>query len=155
MDDKLFKPKLVTYTAKKKEDDISQIFIDSLEHAIRNIYGKHKFIKEVKMSKEDKRKFDNAVDCHICEDSLNGDKVLDHCHLTGNYRGAAHNECNINYKVPTFYPVIFHNLSGYDAHLFIKNLGVTDGNIKCIPNNEEKYISFTKDIVVDSFVSKN
>ena len=82
------------------------------------------------------------------------DKVLDHCHLTGKYRGAAHNECNLNYKIPKFFPVIFHNLSGYDAHLFIKNLGVTKGNINCIPNNEEKYISFTKQILVDTFTNK-
>ena len=41
---------------------------------------------------------------------------------------------------------MFHNLSGYDSHLFIKNLGFSEGNIDCIPNNEEKYISFTKRI---------
>jgi hypothetical protein len=126
MDNNLFKPKLVTYMAKSANDDISQIFVDSLEHALKNIYGKHKFIKKVKMNMEDQQNYDAAVDCHICEGRLDGDKVLDHCHLTGNYRGAAHNDCNINYKVPTFYPVIFHNLSGYDAHLFIRNLGVTD-----------------------------
>ena len=50
--------------------------------------------------------------------------------------------------------MIFHNLSGYDAHLFVKNLGKTEGNIKCIPNNEEKYISFSKDIVVDEYTNK-
>ena len=47
--------------------------------------------------------------------------------------------------------MIFHNLSGYDAHLFVKNLGKSKGNIKCIPNNEEKYISFSKEIVVDDY----
>ena len=47
--------------------------------------------------------------------------------------------------------MIFHNLSGYDSHLFVKNLGRTDGNIKCIPNNEEKYISFSKDIIVGEY----
>ena len=50
--------------------------------------------------------------------------------------------------------MIFHNLSGYDYHLFIKNLGTTGGNISCIPNNEEKYISFTKQLVVDT-ISKD
>ena len=49
---------------------------------------------------------------------------------------------------------MFHNLSGYDSHLFIKNLGASQGNIKCIPNNEEKYISFTKDLVIDSYTVK-
>ena len=86
---------------------------------------------------------------------LNGDKVLDHDHLTGKYRGAAHNSCNLNYKIPKHIPVIFHNLSGYDAHLFIKNLGVSQGKIDCIPKNEEKYISFKKEIIVDRFTDKN
>ena len=51
-------------------------------------------------------------------------------------------------------PIFFHNLSGYDSHLFIKNLGKTQGNIKCIPNNEERYISFSKDIKVYSYTDK-
>ena len=67
-----------------------------------------------------------------------------------NYRGAAHQECNLKYKEPNFIPVVFHNLSGYDAHLFIKQLGVTSGDINCIANTEEKYISFTKKILVDT-----
>ena len=81
-------------------------------------------------------------------------KVRDHCHFTGKYRGAAHNKCNLNHRLSNFIPVIFHNLEGYDSHLFIKNLGVTEGNIKCIPKNEEKHISFTKNIVVDTFMDK-
>ena len=44
---------------------------------------------------------------------------------------------NLKYKVPKFSPVVFHNLSGYDSHLFIKALGNSEGNISCIPNNEE------------------
>ena len=50
--------------------------------------------------------------------------------------------------------MIFHNLSGYDSHLFVKNLGKSEGNIKCIPNNEEKYISFSKEIDVGEYVNK-
>ena len=55
----------------------------------------------------------------------------------------------MQYQLPTFLPVIFHNLSGYDSHLFIKQLGKSKGNINCIPNNEEKYISFSKSILPD------
>ena len=82
------------------------------------------------------------------------DKVRARCHFTGRYRGAAHNSCNLNYKKPNFTPVVFHNLSGYDSHLFIKNIGFSEGNIDCIPNNEEKYISFTKRIQVGSYTKK-
>ena len=66
----------------------------------------------------------------------------------------AHNECNLNYRNPNFKPVVFHNLSGYDSHLFIKNLGFSEGNIDCIPNNEEKYISFSKKIRVGTYPKK-
>ena len=51
--------------------------------------------------------------------------------------------------------MIFHNLSGYDSHLFVKNLGKSEGDIKCIPNNEENYISFSKEIVVGEYENKN
>jgi hypothetical protein len=58
-------------------------------------------------------------------------------------------------RQPKFIPVLFHNLEGYDAHLFIKNLGVSSGYIGCIPKTEEKYISFTKEVVVDTFKNKD
>ena len=80
--------------------------------------------------------------------------MRDHCHFTGKYRGVAHNLCNLQFKKPKFTPVIFHNLSGYDSHLFVKNLGKSEGDIKCIPNNEEKYISFSKDIIVGEYGNK-
>ena len=48
----------------------------------------------------------------------------------------------------------FHNLIGYDSHLFVKNLGFSEGDIDCIPNNEERYISFTKTIQVGSYTKK-
>ena len=81
------------------------------------------------------------------------DRVRDHSNLSGKFRGAAHELCNLKYKVPTFFPIVFHNLSGYDSHLFIKTLG-NSGDISCIPNNEENYISFTKQVIVDNFVNK-
>ena len=77
-------------------------------------------------------------------------KVHDHDHLTGDFRGAAHSICNINYKVPRFIPIYFHNFSGYDAHLLVKEFGDDYDDIKLIPNNEEKYISFSKVIKYDS-----
>ena len=57
--------------------------------------------------------------------------------------------CNRNYRIPKFVPVVFHNLSNYDAHLFIKKMFIKspEERLECIPNNEEKYISFRKEIV--------
>ena len=142
----------VMYTKRSADEDVSQIFVERLEYDIRRLYHRYyKFPKKMFLTEEDLDKFDKATKCHICDKPLGKDRVRDHCHLTGKFRGAAHNGCNINYKIPKFFPVIFHNLSGYDSHLFIKNLGTTGGNISCIPNNEEKYISFTKRIIVDTF----
>ena len=115
-------------------------------------------------SKEEADQFNKATECWICmeefDDTPNekgykqNEKVRDHCHFTGRYRGAAHSKCNLNYRKPDFIPVVFHNLSGYDSHLFIWNLSSTEGKIDCIPNNEEKYISFTKTIQVGTYQKK-
>ena len=75
-------------------------------------------------------------------------KVRDHCHYTGLYRGAAHNNCNLKYKIPKHIPIVFHNLSGYDAHLFIRQLGEKFQDIEVIAENKEKYISFNVKIDV-------
>ena len=81
-------------------------------------------------------------------------KVRDHCHFTGKYRGAAHNSCNLQCPKPMILPVIFHNLQGYDSHLFIKQLAKVKGGLTCIPSTEDKYISFYKKITVDEYKSR-
>lgn len=68
---------------------------------------------------------------------------MDCCHLSGKYRGAAHNECNLKYQVGKFIPIYFHNFSGYDSHLFIKDLASCEGDIKVIPLNKELYVSLS------------
>ena len=77
----------------------------------------------------DKDEFNDVAHCWICKGSLINDKVRDHCHFTGKYRGAAHYIYNLQFKKPKFAPVIFHNLAGYDSHLFVKTLGKTEGNV--------------------------
>jgi len=105
-----------------------------LEEAVRNIYqvvkekeNRFKDIENMMFTEEDKMSFASATTCHICGSNLCkkrggifiADKVRDHCHLTGKYRGAAHAGCNLIYQVPKFIPIFFHNLSVYDSHLFI------------------------------------
>ncbi len=80
-------------------------------------------------------------------------KCKDHCHITGKYRGAACDKCNFRMKVPMYVPILFHNLEGYDSHLFVKSLGLEEGDIKCIPKTDEKYISFSKNIPMETVVS--
>ena len=155
-DNKLYPPKFIQNTAKSPDEDVAQIFADILESEFKNICqmvpaNKKKYPKKKKW---DCDAFKKATHCHVCGGVLGQDKVWDHCHYTGKYRGASHSKCNMDFQVPKYFPVFFHNLSGYDSHLFIKNLGVSDGNIKCIANNEEKYISFSKKIVVGKYIDK-
>ena len=100
----------------------------------------------MEMTDVDKESFEASTHCHICGNALGQDKVRDHDHLTGKFRGAAHSGCNLEFKLPKFVPIVFHNLSGYDAHIFVKELGFGEGKITCIPNTDEKYISFSKKV---------
>ena len=154
-DDEVYYQNPVTYTANTDNEDVAQIFVNMLEEDVKSIYKRFGKPKKMIFGTKEREEFDEATECWICHGELGLDRVRDHCHLTGIYRGAAHNKCNLQYRRPKFIPVVFHNLSGYDSHLFIKNLGVTEGNINCIPNNEEKYISFSKDIVVGEYTNKN
>ena len=71
-------------------------------------------------------------------------KVRDHCHYTGKYRGAAHNICNLRYKVPKEIPIVFHNGSTSDYHFIIKELvKESDGSFECLGENTEKCITFS------------
>ena len=71
-------------------------------------------------------------------------KVRDHCHYTGQYRGAAHNICNLRYKIPKEIPIVFHNGFIYDYHFIIKELVKEfEGNFECLGGNTEKYITFS------------
>ena len=94
--------------------------------------------------------------CHICYKPFNfkDPKVRDHCHYTGRYRGLAHSLCNLRYRIPSYIPVIFHNLSGYDAHLFIKELGKHSKDIGVIAKSKEDYITFSVNIAVDKYIDK-
>ena len=142
-----------SYTGKNAE----RVFLKCLEEDIKMIANIQK--EGIIFGEKEKERYNEETRCWICREEFddkdkNKEKVKDHCHYTGRYQGAAHNECNLKYRKPNFTPMIFHNLSGYDSHLFIKNLGFSEGDIDCIPNNEEKYISFSKKIEVKRYTKK-
>ena len=148
------KIKPVIYTKKSEDEDISKVFVEKLKEVTKGIYNDfYRRPKPLIMSPTEQKLFEEAVTCHICNKELREDKVRDHCHFTGKYRGAAHNKCNLMCRKPMVLPVIFHNLQGYDAHLFIKLLVRLEGDLNCIPSTEEKYISFSKSIKVDEYYS--
>ena len=152
-DNSVCEPILRTYTKTTPEgEDAMDVFIKWLEEDVKAIAN----IKPKKMifTEEDKERFNKSKICWICDEPFKDNKVRDHCHYTGRYRGPACNSCNLKYRKPKFIPVFFHNLSGYDSHLFIKKLGTPNENMDCIPNNEEKYISFSKNIKVGEYKDK-
>ena len=113
------------------------------------------------MTEENKLDFESAKYCHICKNRYSEEDICvrDHCHITGNYRGSAHQDCNLKLRLsPTNIqiPVFFHNLRGYDSHFIMQQIGEIakkhvyknkkgeecQMDINCIPNNMEKYMAF-------------
>ena len=66
------------------------------------------------MSAEQNEEFEKICICWICSKLIENEdnKVRDHCHITGKYRGAARWSFNINLKSSKKLVVIFHNLRG-------------------------------------------
>ena len=106
------------------------------------------------MTRHDTLVYDNSTNWYICNEELGEDRVCDHCHLSGRFRCASHEVCNLKYKVPTFFPVVFHNISGYDSHLFIKNWEIEKMIFPVYQIMKKNYISFTKQVIIDKFVKK-
>ena len=129
-------------------DDCMKKFCKDLrEHSTKIInYEKKKMIP---LTTEEKIYHNKQKICYICKKEFDisnkkHHKVRDHCHYAGKYRGAAHNICNLRYKVPKEIPVVFHNGSPYDYHFIIGELVKEfEGNFKCLGENTEKYITFS------------
>ena len=126
----------------------------------KTVIKKH-FNKPLVMAEVDEQRFRTMDRCHICGEKYTDKdvRVRDHCHITGKFRGSAHQECNLKLRIKPEdikIPVIFHNLRGYDSHFIMHQLGeiankhgYTNKKEKsktsissAIPNNMEKYMAF-------------
>ena len=134
-------PYLEVRTQQHRGEDIINLFLTNIENDARYVFenylSKNKQ-KQIEMTPEDKWNFEKAVICHICEKPLDGDKVKDHCHISGWYRGAAHNACNLNYKIPNEVTVAMHNGGRYDWHIFIRYAELAGRKVDCIPCTDER-----------------
>ena len=104
--------------------------------------------KDIVKTEDDEEDYRNNIICRFCEKENVFDKFRDHCHLTGIYRGPAHNNCKINVKQndSNFIPFNFHTFSNYDCHMFFKKLvdeKNDEVNFYIIPETNEEYISVT------------
>ena len=99
------------------------------------------FNKRLIMTNENEEMYNNSQICWICKQELNIDKVRDYCHVTGKFREAAHNKCNLKLRIPRKLPIIFHNLQRYDGHIISRELNNFDVDVAVIPKGIGKYMS--------------
>ena len=112
--------------------DCMKIFCKDLKDQAMKIINYEK--KEmIPLTDKEKESYENQEICYICEKEHCTDennkkefkkmqKVRDHCHYTGKYRGAAHSIYNLRYTTPKMIPIVFHNGSTYDYHFIIREL---------------------------------
>ena len=134
-----------------------EIFCKDLRNQAMKIINYEKK-KEIILTNEEKESYENQKNCHICGKEFCTDKnnkkefklkqkVRDHDHYTGKYRGAAHSDCILRYKIPREIPAIFRNGSTYDYHFIIKKLAKEfKGNFDCLEENTGKYITLSAPI---------
>ena len=128
-DDKYTKP-LQIYRGEKAVYKFMEAMLDEVKYCKKII--KKYFNKPLRMTKDDEDKFQKADKCHICEKKYKKTdvRVRDHCHITGFYRGSAHQDCNLNFQITDKIPVIFHNLRGYDSHFIMQEIGAKVKSVK-------------------------
>ena len=137
--------------------DCIETFCNYIKGEVHRLYHMFPELPMDPLTKKQWKKYKRSTKCHICYKpfTLRDPKVRDHCHYTGLYRGPAHSLCNLRYKIPSYIPVVFHNLSGYDTHLFIRELGAHTSDMEVIAKNKEDYISFSVKVPVEKYIDKN
>ena len=148
--DNKFSKKVVLYRGKNAVYKFIKAILEEYDYCKKMI--KEHFHKNLTMSAEKEQRFQLTNSCWICDKlfDVGDDKVRDHCHITGRYRGEAHWSFNINLKLSKSIPVIFHNLRGYDSHLIIKEINKFDVKVSVIPHGLAKYMAVTinKNVVI-------
>ena len=144
-------PRFTRETVVHRGEDAGQRFLAMIleeEERCVQLMEKH-FNQPMRMTAGDEESFQRSAQCHICKGSYftrENDKVRDHCHITGNFRGAAHRYCNQNFQISKKIPVVFHNLRGYDGHIIMQNIAwaarLKSYKIDVIPNSMERYMAF-------------
>ena len=140
VDNKFSKP-IVLYRDENAAYKFIKAILKGYEYS--NKLMKKDFNKNLILTKEEEENFQSSNTCWICEKLIEDDdeKVRDHCHITGKFRGAAHWSCNISLQLTKKVSVIFHNLRGYDSHLIFYELKKLDVKTDVIPNGFIKYMS--------------
>ena len=138
--------------------DCVEKFCEKIISEAKRLYESFPEVPMIPLTKSQLKEYKQATKCHICfKKFVDKGKVGDHCHCSGLYRGAAHFSCNLQYKIPSYTPVVFHNLTGYDAHLFIREMAKHTSHMGVIAKNVnvEDYISFSIKVEVDKYIDKN
>jgi hypothetical protein len=140
---KIYKPQYFSYVG----DDAAEKYIEKIISIFKEINYKI-YINEQKkpmLSKQEEEEFQEATECYICEKEFEDNKIREHNHLSGEYRGAACQSCNTKEgKVTKLIPVFFHNGSNYDFHFIIEELMKYEdeyNKVKLLSKNSEEYIS--------------
>ena len=133
----------------KDKDRMERFYKNLKGHAARIInYDKKEMIT---LTNEESKSYKKQKVCYICKKEFSTDdnnkkyhKVRDHCQYTGKFRGAAHSICNLRCKTLNEILVVFHNGFTYDYHFIINHLAKEfDGQLECLEENTEKYITFS------------
>ena len=143
-------------TSQYRGADCVESFCKHIISEARRLYSSFPEVPMLQLTKSQLKSHNSATKCHICfKEFKDKGKVRDHCHYTGVYSGAAHYGCNLRYKIPNYIPVVFHNLAGYDAHLFIRELAEYTTDIGVIAKSLEDYISFSIKVKVNKYIDRD
>ena len=131
--------------------DCVEVFLTALVNLQKRLAEKLDNVEDLIMRPRDLKEFREATTCRFCKKEFDAnpktkgdEKVRDHCHLTGRFRGAAHSKCNIRTQQYKKLVVLLHNFKGYDSHLIVRGFrAFPDRDTKVIAQSTERYLQVT------------